>query len=229
MPGRGRRRRPAWRGGLRGRHVAIDDVLPLADRGAARRRDQWSTETKHNVPVLPVFMVTSAMREVRVASSPTRKRIEEFQLAAGPHPARQRHRRQEAAAGGMAVGAEFRHRKDRLRQAPMHGARARHRPVLGSPISRNSVARRPFTSCAVTMSEACVLRPIHWRRWSRSGFSVMTIWSGNEEISQDRLWCARRCRARRHNARLADEDGAPARDSSPVPSGVSTSMRRRCG
>jgi len=26
--------------GLRGRHVPIDDILPLAQRGAARRRDQ---------------------------------------------------------------------------------------------------------------------------------------------------------------------------------------------
>src|SRR5580658_5583937 len=31
-----------------------------------------STETKHNTPVLPVFIVTSEMREVRVVSSPTR-------------------------------------------------------------------------------------------------------------------------------------------------------------
>jgi hypothetical protein len=29
----------------------------------------------------------------------------------------------------------------------------------------------------VTMSEASLLRPIHCRKWSRSGFSVMTIWS----------------------------------------------------
>src|SRR6267142_2588073 len=32
-----------------------------------------STETKHNTPVEPVFIVTSEMREVRVVSSPTRK------------------------------------------------------------------------------------------------------------------------------------------------------------
>jgi hypothetical protein len=30
--------------------------------------------------------------------------LEYFQLAAGPHPARQWHRRQEAAAGGMPIG-----------------------------------------------------------------------------------------------------------------------------
>jgi hypothetical protein len=48
-------------------------------------------------------------------------------------------------------------------------------PSFGSPISMNRVARRPFTSCAVTMSVAWVLRPIHWRKWSRSGFSFMTF------------------------------------------------------
>ena len=32
-----------------------------------------STDTKHSTPVLPVFMVTSEMRELRVISSPTRK------------------------------------------------------------------------------------------------------------------------------------------------------------
>jgi hypothetical protein len=30
----------------------------------------------------------------------------------------------------------------------------------------------------VTMSEASLVRPIHWRKWSRSGLSVMAIWSG---------------------------------------------------
>jgi hypothetical protein len=47
--------------------------------------------------------------------------IEEFKFAARPHPARQRHRRQETAAGGVAVLAELRGRKHRLRQAPMRG------------------------------------------------------------------------------------------------------------
>ena len=82
-----------------------------------------STETKHSVPVEPVFIVTSAMREVRFDLIADAQRIEKFEFAAGPHPARQRHRRQEAAAGGMAVGAELRHRKHRLRQAPMHRER----------------------------------------------------------------------------------------------------------
>jgi len=57
-------------------------------------------------------------------------------------------------------------------QCTVHGAAS---PGFGSPISMNKVARRPFTSCAVTMSEASVERPIHCRRWSMSKLSVMTI------------------------------------------------------
>jgi hypothetical protein len=48
------------------------------------------------------------------------KRVEKFQLTARPHPPRQRHRRQEAAAGRVPVRPEHRHRKHRLPQAPMH-------------------------------------------------------------------------------------------------------------
>ena len=75
------------------------------------------------MPVLPVFIVTSEMREVRVDLVADTQGLEEFQLAAGPHPARQRHRWQEAAAGGVAVGPQLRHRVNRRRQAPMHGER----------------------------------------------------------------------------------------------------------
>ena len=53
-------------------------------------------------------------------------------LAAGPHPARQRHRRQEAAARRMAVRAELDMRKHRLRQAPM---RRERRGVAGSRLA----------------------------------------------------------------------------------------------
>ena len=82
-----------------------------------------STETKQSTPVEPVFIVTSEIREVRVDFIADAQGLEKFDLAAGPHPARQRHRRQEAAAGRVAVGAELRHRKHRLRQAPMRGPR----------------------------------------------------------------------------------------------------------
>ena len=107
------------------RHVAIDDILPLADRGAARRRDQVfdRDETQHAGAAGLHRHVGNARGPLRLIADP--QRLEKFQFAAGPHPARQRHRRQEAAAGGMAVLAQFRHRKHRLRQAPMHGPRRR--------------------------------------------------------------------------------------------------------
>jgi len=121
-----RRRGFARRGRLRGRHVAINDILPpsrtAVPRGVAIR---CSTETKHKTPVLPVFNVTSDMRDVRVNLIADAQWREEFQLAAGPHPARQRYRRQETAARGMAVRPQFGHREHRLRQAPMHGPRRR--------------------------------------------------------------------------------------------------------
>jgi hypothetical protein len=50
-------------------------------------------------------------------------RIDERHLATGPHPPRQRHRRQEAAAGRVAVGPELIMREHRLAQAPMHCVR----------------------------------------------------------------------------------------------------------
>ena len=92
-------------------------------------------------------------RHVRDARGPRRfiadaQRIEKFDLAAGPHPARQRHRRQEAAARRVAVGAELRHRKHRLRQAPMRGPRrgvarpsARRSPGTASRADPSPVAR----------------------------------------------------------------------------------------
>src|SRR6185437_14223480 len=51
------------------------------------------------------------------------ERIEKLQFAAGPHSARQRHRRQETASRRMTVGPEHRHRKHRLCQAPVDGER----------------------------------------------------------------------------------------------------------
>ena len=110
----GRRRWP-------GRQVAVDDVLPLAQRGAARRRDQVIDGHETQLPA-----AAGLDGHIRDARGPRHlvadaQGAEEFQLAARPHPARQRHRRQKTAAGGMAVGSEFRHRINRLRQAPMHG------------------------------------------------------------------------------------------------------------
>ena len=90
--------------------------------------------------------------------------VGELGLAARPHPARQRHRRQEAAPGRVAVGSDL--------GSPATTAGARHQcivngaasPVLGAPGSRNSVARRLCTMRAVTMSVVSSTLPIHVRR-----------------------------------------------------------------
>ena len=60
--------------------------------------------------------------------------------ATGPHSARQRHRRQKTAAGRVTVGTELRHRKHRLRQAPMRGPR---RGVAGPGLADVLKQRRP--------------------------------------------------------------------------------------
>ena len=122
-----------------------------------------STETKHSTPVLPVFMVTSEMREVRFASSPTRKASKN---SSSP-PA---HIRRGSGTGGRkpprvgwpsGLSSDIGNTGCARHQCTVNGAAS---PGFGSPISWNSVARRPFTSCAVTMSEASVLRPIHCRK-----------------------------------------------------------------
>ncbi|MHC2625138.1 hypothetical protein ACVIW2_007170 [Bradyrhizobium huanghuaihaiense] len=122
-----------------------------------------STETKHSVPVEPDFTCTSAMREVRVDSSPTRSGCRN---SISP-PA---HIRRGSGTGGRKpprVGCPSGPSIDigntgcARHQCTVNGAAS---PFLGSPTSWNSVARRPITSCAVTMSVASVLRPIHCRK-----------------------------------------------------------------
>ena len=122
-----------------------------------------STETKHSTPVLPVFIVTSEIREVRFASSPTRSGSKN---SSSP-PA---HIRRGSGTGGRKpprvgwpswLSSDIGNTGCARHQCAVHGAAS---PGFGSPISWNRVARRPFTSCAVTMSEASVVRPIHWRK-----------------------------------------------------------------
>jgi len=114
-----------WRGfrgcGRARRNVAIDDVLPLADRNPARRRDLVldRDEAERAGAAGLHGHVRDARTAFHLVADP--QGVEKFQFAAGPHPARQRHRRQKTAAGGMAIRAELRHRIDRLRQAPMRG------------------------------------------------------------------------------------------------------------
>src|SRR6476660_9159142 len=133
-----------------------------------------STETKQSTPVEPVFIVTSEIFEVRVDSSPTRNGSRNW---ISP-PA---HIRRGSGTGGRKpprVGwpsgpsIDIGNTGCARHQCVVHGAAS---PAFGSPMSWNSVARKPFTSCAVTMSEASVLRPIHWRRWSRSSFSAAWV------------------------------------------------------
>ena len=71
---RRRRRRFGGCGLRRARDVAIDDVLALADRDAARRRHVvLDRDEAQRAGASRSSCVTSAMRETRVDSSPTRK------------------------------------------------------------------------------------------------------------------------------------------------------------
>src|SRR6185312_15368641 len=133
-----------------------------------------STETKHSVPVEPLFRVTSEIREARADSSPTRSGSRNW---ISP-PA---HIRRGSGTGGRKpprVGwpsgpsIDIGNTGCARHQCVVHGAAS---PAFGSPMSWNSVARKPLTSCAVTVSEASVPRPIHWRRWSRSSFSAGAV------------------------------------------------------
>ena len=120
---RRRRGRGLWRHLRAAGRLAIDDVVPLADRNAARRgdgvvdRDEAQRAGRAGLQV-DVGNARAALHLIADA-----QRLDELQFAAGPHPARQRHRRQETAAGRMAVLAQLRHRKHRRRQAPMRGER----------------------------------------------------------------------------------------------------------
>ena len=145
------------------RHFAIDDILPLADRGAARRRDQCARR-RQNTARRCCRSSSSRPKSARSAS-PRRRRA-----AARKIPARRRPTSGAAAAPAAGSRRASGGRPGRVPTsetpaAPGTNARstARHRPASVSPISWNRVARRPFTSCAVTMSEASVLRPIHCR------------------------------------------------------------------
>ena len=173
-----------------------------------------STETKHSVPVEPVFIVTSAMREVRFASSPTRSGSRN---SSSP-PA---HIRRGSGTGGrkpprvgMAVGAELRHRKHRLRQAPMRGER---RGVAGLGLADLLEQRRAQALHQLRGDDVGGLRGaadplpqmIEIELFGET--SVMTIWSGREE-----LWAvrgARRWRARRHSGAARRRRSRPARHS----------------
>ena len=138
--------------------------MALADRDAARRlKITWSTETKHSMPVLPVFSVKSLIVEVRVTTSPTRSGS--TKLIAPPA-----HIRRGNGTGGRnpprlgwpsaptsdnGTTGSVRH------QCAVNGAAS---PSFGLPTSRNNAERNPATRCAVTMSVFSSVRPIHCRK-----------------------------------------------------------------
>ena len=99
----------------------------------------WRTVTKTSRPLPPCFSVTARMVLVRVTRSPGRSVPVKREPAARPHAARQVvHRRQEAAAPGVPVGAELVGRHPVLEQHPMpkrrqrvgHGDAERRRKAL---------------------------------------------------------------------------------------------------
>ena len=138
--GRRRRRRLA----VGGRRIAVDDVLDFLDRRAARRRigvvdgDEAERAGAAGLQFDIGDLGAARDRHRRRAAASS-----ELGLAAGPHPPRQRHRRQETAARRMAVGADLCGRHDRQHVAPVHRHGAAS-PAFGSPGSRNSVARMPL-------------------------------------------------------------------------------------
>ena len=124
-----------------------------------------------------------AMREVRVIVSPTRSGCVKLQPPAGPHAARQRHRRQEAAALRVAVGPELAVAVSGVKYSQCHsGGASLPEPAGGS--SRSSVAASPFSGAAVTRSLRCSLRPIQSRQCARSSFEMAAALMGVNEGRQ---------------------------------------------
>ena len=90
--------------------LAVDDVVELDQRrlGGAVAAHLVAHLDEHELAgaALP-WSTTSSMVDVRVDAVADAHRRAELELAAGPHAPRQRHRRQEAAALGVAVGADL--------------------------------------------------------------------------------------------------------------------------
>jgi hypothetical protein len=95
--------------------------------------------TKQSTPLPPLLDAHVGDARAALDGIADPHRVDEFEPPAGPHAARQRHRRQEAAARRVAVWAEGVHRHHRRRQAPVHGERRRRTDggVAGGTVERD--------------------------------------------------------------------------------------------
>ncbi len=164
-----------------------------------------------------------------MTSSPTWNAVQEGELTARPHAPWQRHRRQEAATGGMAI------------RAPPPIAAPPAAPGTSAqsagPDRPASAGRDPGTArCAARGRAARVTRSGSAPGCGRSSCagdrgracSVMSF-SSCSAGSLNLVGVLADGRHRRVGALLIDEDGARRRIERQRRSGVPTSMRRRCG
>jgi hypothetical protein len=108
--GRRRRQRRSGGGGAGGGGLAVDQVLALADRHTVRAIQfvaHGDEDQRAGAAGLLLHVVDGGELADVLAEA---QRLDELHLAAGPHAARQGHRRQEAPAGRVAVGTGLRRR-----------------------------------------------------------------------------------------------------------------------
>ena len=104
-----------------------------------------------SAPLRPCFTVTSRMAENPADGLIHPQRRMERETSARPHPARQRHRRQEASTRRMAIRAQ--HRLPSRRQEVQPVPQRRHAsPAAGAGSSRSSVADKAAIGNRVTWS-----------------------------------------------------------------------------
>src|SRR5262249_29212819 len=143
--------------------LAIDDILPLPDRDAARRGVFVIDNHEPELTGSTLFAcdVSNLGGSGDAIANP--KRFETFYGSTGPHAARVGYRRHRPVLSRMSVGPELRHRRDRRRQAPVNaerrnsfgsacqvglenGAEARHQAfshdVLGRPLATDPLFKR---------------------------------------------------------------------------------------
>ncbi len=159
-----RRRRAASPRGrrCRGTPRAPGSAAPL-------QRTSWRTFTNTSLPVRPSLLVTAVDGRAALDRVADADRRAELELAAGPHAPRQRHRRQEAAALGVAVGADLAlpvHRQE-VQPVPQRRQRRARGHAAGRMVERRGQRDHRVSGrwCRAMVS----LRPIQAAR-SRSWF-----------------------------------------------------------